>query len=144
MRARFVTDTIIIIRKVPQSHMVVWGQEQAHTSHWTAQATSQHRAQHPYGFSRALRPFLIHCCQLTLMQMEGDRPVGQIQVQGEEIESESLVEKQQQAVISTLMASLKKLGLEKEKSDDVLKELHQMHRGEAEKRGRALKAAKER
>ena len=65
------------------------------------------------------------------------------QVQDEEIASESLVEKQQQAIISTLKASIEKLHVEKAKSDDALKE-QQKHRGEAEEWERAFKTVKER
>lgn len=73
------------------------------------------------------------------MQMESDRSV--VKVQDEEIANESLVGKQQQAIIATLKASIENLHLEKAKSDDAVKELH---RGQAEERERVFKAVKER
>eukprot|EP00903_Cladosiphon_okamuranus_P014008 g13027.t1 len=79
--------------------------------------------------------------ELTRIQMKGHRPVGLFE--DEETASESLVEQQQQAVISTLKASIAKLHLDKAKYDDAAKELQKL-RGEAEERDRALKEAKER
>lgn len=85
--------------------------------------------------------FIMYRCQLTRMQMGNDRPVGHVQDKG--IANESLVEKQQQATIATLKASIEKLHLEKAKSDAALQEL-QVLRREAEERERAFKVAKER
>ena len=93
--------------------------------------------------SLTLHSSLIRGRQLTLMQTRGDsRPVGPVQQEG--TASESVVEKQQQAIISTLKASVEKLQVDKAKSDDAVKEL-QKRRGEAEEREqRAFKAVKQR
>lgn len=75
------------------------------------------------------------------MQMEGARPV--VHVQDEETAGESVLKKQQQAVISTLTANIAKMHLEKAKSDDAVKELHDL-RAKAQEREQAFREAKKR
>lgn len=82
------------------------------------------------------------CYQFTRMQIESDRPVEHVQDEKTSLK-QSEEKRHQQAIIATLEASIKKLHLQKVKSDDAVKEL-QTHRAEAEEREQVLKAAKKR